>query len=79
MKTLLLTLVVVTIMCLDLGYTLRCHNTWNYGYISCEAHAPFCYKSRHYGRTEKPTIAQGCTAKCSEKSEVCCSTDMCNK
>uniref|UniRef100_R4G7H5 3FTx-Fur-64 n=1 Tax=Furina ornata TaxID=529697 RepID=R4G7H5_9SAUR len=79
MKTLLLTLVVVTIVCLDLGYTLICHNTWNYGYITCEEHQTFCYKAFYNGRTERPLIARGCIATCPEKYEACCSTDMCNE
>nr|P43445.1 RecName: Full=Short neurotoxin homolog; Flags: Precursor [Bungarus multicinctus]CAA45882.1 neurotoxin like peptide precursor [Bungarus multicinctus] len=83
MKTLLLTLVVVTIVCLDLGYTIICRTRDTYQipitFTNCEE-GHVCYK---YSTTETPNrilIHRGCAAKCPKRLRViCCSTDKCNK
>nr|QSI83960.1 three-finger toxin [Calliophis bivirgatus] len=76
MKTLLLTLVVVTIMCLDLGYTLKCYEgRVTSAIVTCEKGMNICAKiignSVFYTRK--------CAATCPDRKYVdCCSTDLCN-
>uniref|UniRef100_R4G2M0 3FTx-Ver-128 n=1 Tax=Vermicella annulata TaxID=1295044 RepID=R4G2M0_9SAUR len=78
MKTLLLTLVVVTIVCLDLGYTLRCKKTYEDSVV-CKEHETICYRYPTYIFKSKLIILKGCSASCPDKTSVlCCSTDMCN-
>nr|QSI83948.1 three-finger toxin [Calliophis bivirgatus] len=75
MKTLLLTLVVVTILCLDLGYTLICYNT-PIKWISktCAPEEKVCY----FGSVMQMFLIRGCAEKC-PKGYGCCRTDYCNK
>nr|QSI83958.1 three-finger toxin [Calliophis bivirgatus] len=77
MKTLLLTLVVVTILCLDLGNTLKCYYTGiGKVYMTCPKEQNICY----YGRIKKLFQYRGCAKKCPEgPGYVCCNTDYCNK
>nr|C6JUP1.1 RecName: Full=Three-finger toxin 3FTx-1; Flags: Precursor [Micrurus corallinus]ACS74995.1 3FTx precursor [Micrurus corallinus] len=79
MKTLLLTLVVVTIVCLDLGNSLICYNTMMQkvtcpeGKDKCEKYAVPVMRGKFY-------FSYQCTSKCHEGAyDVCCSTDLCNK
>nr|K9MCX0.1 RecName: Full=Three-finger toxin A2; Short=3FTx A2; AltName: Full=Short chain alpha-neurotoxin A2; Short=MlatA2; Flags: Precursor [Micrurus laticollaris]AFU76493.1 short chain alpha neurotoxin A2 [Micrurus laticollaris] len=79
MKTLLLTLVVVTIVCLDLGNSLVCYvsgawqKTCPEGQNKCEKYA--------VGTMHGSWIyLRGCASTCHEGPyNVCCSTDLCNK
>nr|AHZ08818.1 short neurotoxin [Micropechis ikaheca] len=82
MKTLLLTLVVVTIVCLDLGYTMICCNqqsTQPKTTKSCSGGETSCYKMSwngiHGSITERgcgcPTVKRGI-------SLMCCHADECN-
>nr|QSI83949.1 three-finger toxin [Calliophis bivirgatus] len=80
MKTLLLTLVVVTILCLDLGYTLICYNTPLKDISkTCAEGENLCY----YGRKDaiwNMYYIRGCTDKCPKgKAVKCCETNKCNK
>nr|QSI83952.1 three-finger toxin [Calliophis bivirgatus] len=81
MKTLLLTLVVVTIVCLDLGYTLVCIKDESIfpGNEKCLYWQKVCYKRWYLGRS--PT--RGCDVTCPRKLPLenveCCSTDFCNR
>nr|QSI83973.1 three-finger toxin [Calliophis bivirgatus] len=76
MKTLLLTLVVVTIVCLDLGYTLQCYKGNNPKIlVTCEKGQNECY-IRTFPRP--PVMVRGCTSHCLARF-TCCSTDKCNK
>uniref|UniRef100_R4G2S3 3FTx-Cac-152 n=1 Tax=Cacophis squamulosus TaxID=505434 RepID=R4G2S3_9SAUR len=86
MKTLLLTLVVVTIVCLDLVYTRTCCNQQSSQpktTIDCPSGEDSCYKSSWRGqhgsyggmRSERgcgcPHVKKGITL-------TCCQTDECN-
>nr|Q8UUK0.1 RecName: Full=Cytotoxin homolog Clbp-3; AltName: Full=Cardiotoxin-like basic protein 3; Short=CLBP3; Flags: Precursor [Naja atra]CAC85538.1 cardiotoxin-like basic protein 3 [Naja atra] len=82
MKTLLLTLVVVTIVCLDLGYTRKCHNSpLSLVYQTCPIGQNICFK---INVKEAPSIPvkRACAATCPKSSAlvkvVCCKTDKCN-
>nr|Q2VBN9.1 RecName: Full=Short neurotoxin SNTX26; AltName: Full=Three-finger toxin; Short=3FTx; Flags: Precursor [Ophiophagus hannah]ABB83630.1 short chain neurotoxin precursor [Ophiophagus hannah] len=78
MKTLLLTFLVVTIVCLDLGYTLICHQV--HGLQTCEPAQKFCQKRTTMFFPNHPVLLMGCTYNCpTERYSVCCSTDKCNK
>nr|QSI83955.1 three-finger toxin [Calliophis bivirgatus] len=78
MKTLLLTLVVVTILCLDLGYTLKCYNTiFPAIYKTCPKGQNLCYLKRQRFDYLVILVSRGCTDKC-PKDGVCCNTDKCN-
>nr|P49122.1 RecName: Full=Cytotoxin 7; AltName: Full=Cardiotoxin-7; Short=CTX7; Short=Ctx-7; AltName: Full=Cardiotoxin-like basic protein 2; Short=CLBP2; Flags: Precursor [Naja atra]CAA77017.1 cardiotoxin 7 precursor [Naja atra]CAA90967.1 cardiotoxin 7 [Naja naja] len=82
MKTLLLTLVVVTIVCLDLGYTLKCHNTQlPFIYNTCPEGKNLCFKATLKFPLKFP-VKRGCAATCPRSSSlvkvVCCKTDKCN-
>nr|Q9W716.1 RecName: Full=Cytotoxin homolog 5V; AltName: Full=Cardiotoxin-5V; Short=CTX5V; Flags: Precursor [Naja atra]CAB50697.1 snake venom [Naja atra] len=83
MKTLLLTLVVVTIVCLDLGYTLKCHNTQlPFIYKTCPEGKNLCFKATLRKFPLKFPVKRGCADNCPKNSAllkyVCCSTDKCN-
>nr|BAA32992.1 long chain alpha-neurotoxins (LsIII-isoform) [Laticauda semifasciata] len=84
MKTLLLTLVVVTIVCLDLGYTRECylnpHDTQ-----TCPSGQEKCYvKSwcNAWCSSRGKVLEFGCAATCpsvNTGTEIkCCSADKCN-
>nr|A8HDJ4.1 RecName: Full=Short neurotoxin 1; Short=SNTX-1; Flags: Precursor [Pseudechis porphyriacus]ABK63528.1 SNTX-1 precursor [Pseudechis porphyriacus] len=82
MKTLLLTLVVVTIVCLDLGYTMTCCNQQSSQpktTTTCAGGESSCYKktwSDHRGsRTERGC---GCPHVKPGIKLTCCETDECN-
>nr|Q9W717.1 RecName: Full=Neurotoxin-like protein NTL2; Flags: Precursor [Naja atra]APB88857.1 neurotoxin-like protein [Naja naja]CAB45156.1 neurotoxin-like protein [Naja atra] len=86
MKTLLLSLVVVTIVCLDLGYTRLCLS--DYSIFSetieiCPDGHNFCFKKFPKGITRLPWVIRGCAATC-PKAEArvyvdCCARDKCNR
>nr|QSI83956.1 three-finger toxin [Calliophis bivirgatus] len=79
MKTLLLTLVVVTILCLDLGSTLKCYNTpFPLIYKTCSAEKNLCYQNTYHVGKFITVVTRGCTDKCL-KDYKCCNTDKCNK
>nr|Q2VBP8.1 RecName: Full=Long neurotoxin LNTX1; Flags: Precursor [Ophiophagus hannah]ABB83621.1 long chain neurotoxin precursor [Ophiophagus hannah] len=86
MKILLLTLVVVTIMCLDLGYTTKCYKTGE-RIISetCPPGQDLCYMKTWcdvFCGSRGRVIELGCTATCPtvkpHEQITCCSTDNCN-
>uniref|UniRef100_R4G354 3FTx-Ver-124 n=1 Tax=Vermicella annulata TaxID=1295044 RepID=R4G354_9SAUR len=81
MKTLLLTMVVVTIVCLDLGYTLKCHKSHlDKGYVVCKEHETICFEYRACIFRNEVLYIRGCSASCpGGYKHVCCSTDLCNK
>nr|ADF50014.1 short-chain three finger toxin isoform 6 [Bungarus flaviceps] len=85
MKSLLLTLVVVTIVCLDFGYTKLCYNHQSTNPKTTElcGHSMyFCYKNSWiYRGVEK--IERGCSLTCPDiksngKYIYCCTRDKCN-
>uniref|UniRef100_R4G2W0 3FTx-Fur-46 n=1 Tax=Furina ornata TaxID=529697 RepID=R4G2W0_9SAUR len=85
MKTLLLTLVVVTIVCLDLGYTRTCWLTPEVKPQTCPPGQDQCFKKTWCDawcpiRGER--VELGCAATCPTVKPgvkiVCCSTDNCN-
>uniref|UniRef100_R4G7K8 3FTx-Pse-191 n=1 Tax=Pseudonaja modesta TaxID=340912 RepID=R4G7K8_9SAUR len=79
MKTLLLTLVMVTIMCLDLGYTLKCYKGYH-DTVVCKPHQTICYEYRIAATHGNSILYRGCSASCrGGMRSVCCSTDLCNK
>nr|Q9W7J7.1 RecName: Full=Short neurotoxin 6; Short=SNTX6; AltName: Full=Alpha-neurotoxin 6; Flags: Precursor [Pseudonaja textilis]AAD40972.1 short neurotoxin precursor [Pseudonaja textilis]AAF75224.1 alpha neurotoxin [Pseudonaja textilis] len=79
MKTLLLTLVMVTIMCLDLGYTLTCYKSLS-GTVVCKPHETICYRRLIPATHGNAIIDRGCSTSCPGGNRpVCCSTDLCNK
>nr|Q8AY52.1 RecName: Full=Candiduxin-2; Flags: Precursor [Bungarus candidus]AAL30058.1 candiduxin 2 [Bungarus candidus] len=85
MKTLLLTLVVLTIACLDLGYTKTCFND-NLANPKttelCRHSMYFCFKNSWIaGGVER--IERGCSLTCPDikyngKYIYCCTRDNCN-
>nr|F5CPD8.1 RecName: Full=Three-finger toxin MALT0057C; AltName: Full=MALT0057C; Flags: Precursor [Micrurus altirostris]AED89565.1 putative three finger toxin precursor [Micrurus altirostris] len=80
MKTLLLTLVVVTIVCLDFGHTMICYNQQSsQPPTTTTCSEGQCYKQRwrdHRGwRTERGC---GCPKAIPEVKLNCCKTDRCN-
>uniref|UniRef100_R4G2F2 3FTx-Cac-16 n=1 Tax=Cacophis squamulosus TaxID=505434 RepID=R4G2F2_9SAUR len=85
MKTLLLTLVVVTIVCLDLGDSLICYVGYN-APRTCPNGQKLCYKITSCvgvcPKRDQP-IEMGCAATCPIRNRgvkvICCSTDRCNK
>nr|Q2VBN4.1 RecName: Full=Beta-cardiotoxin CTX23; Flags: Precursor [Ophiophagus hannah]ABB83635.1 cardiotoxin precursor [Ophiophagus hannah] len=84
MKTLLLTLVVVTIVCLDLGYTRKCLNTpLPLIYKTCPIGQDKCIKMTIKKLPSKYDVIRGCTDICPKSSAdvvvVCCDTNKCNK
>nr|F5CPE6.1 RecName: Full=Three-finger toxin MALT0070C; Short=3FTx MALT0070C; Flags: Precursor [Micrurus altirostris]AED89573.1 putative three finger toxin precursor [Micrurus altirostris] len=78
MKTLLLTLVVVTIVCLDLGYTLKCYvGRKPYKLITCPEGSKKCATVPLPTRP-LPIFSKGCYTSCPSQYVKCCSTDLCN-
>nr|QSI83943.1 three-finger toxin [Calliophis bivirgatus]QSI83944.1 three-finger toxin [Calliophis bivirgatus] len=78
MKTLLLTLVVVTILCLDLGYTLECYDTpFKWHTMTCPKGQNLCFSYF----TWKGILVRGCAATCpvGYSNTHCCDTDRCNE
>nr|QSI83974.1 three-finger toxin [Calliophis bivirgatus] len=80
MKTVLLTFVVVTIVTLDLGYTLQCyHPSLFKKYETCAEGKNFCYSRVDMITPRGAWMEYGCTATCTLKRiRVCCKTDKCN-
>uniref|UniRef100_R4FI75 3FTx-Aca-53 n=1 Tax=Acanthophis wellsi TaxID=239747 RepID=R4FI75_9SAUR len=85
MKTLLLTLVVVTIVCLDLGYTKTCFKTPYVKSEPCPPGQDLCYTKTWcdaFCSIRGKVIELGCAATCPpaepKKDIKCCSTDNCN-
>nr|QSI83957.1 three-finger toxin [Calliophis bivirgatus] len=80
MKPLLLTLVVVAIVCLDLGYTLKCYSTpISVITETCPKGMNLCYGKFHFGKF-KIFRTRGCTDKCPPgPGTICCDTNKCNK
>nr|QSI83923.1 three-finger toxin [Calliophis bivirgatus] len=73
MKTLLLTLVVVTIVCLDLGHTRKCYQGGNpKTIVTCQKGENLCYK-----KTLPKQTLRGCGTICPPPS-ACCAADRCN-
>nr|QSI83963.1 three-finger toxin [Calliophis bivirgatus] len=81
MKTLLLTLVVVTSLCLDLGYTIKCYNTpLPFIYKTCPEGEKMCFEKSFKIGKFKLYVSRGCTDKCPKgKAVKCCETNKCNK
>nr|Q2VBN3.1 RecName: Full=Weak neurotoxin WNTX33; AltName: Full=Three-finger toxin; Short=3FTx; Flags: Precursor [Ophiophagus hannah]ABB83636.1 weak neurotoxin precursor [Ophiophagus hannah] len=82
MKTLLLTLVVVTIVCLDLGYSLICFNQETYRpetTTTCPDGEDTCY-STFWNDHRGVKIERGCGCPRVNPgiSIICCKTDKCN-
>nr|ADF50019.1 non-conventional three finger toxin isoform 4 [Bungarus flaviceps] len=87
MKTLLLNLVVVTIVCLDFGYTIKCKicqfNTCRPGELKvCSGEEIYCFKES-WSTARGTRIERGCTATCPKGSVygnyvLCCTIDECN-
>nr|QSI83985.1 three-finger toxin [Calliophis bivirgatus] len=76
MKTLLLTLVVVTIVCLDLGYPSRCYQGDNpKTRVTCSKGKNLCYRKTI---PETMETLRGCTSRC-PPGYSCCAADSCNK
>nr|QSI83967.1 three-finger toxin [Calliophis bivirgatus] len=74
MKTLLLTLVVVTIVCLDLGYTLQCYQGTDLNtVVTCKRGQNLCFKKVLPFKT-----VRGCAHRCPPNS-VCCAANRCNR
>nr|CAA72434.1 kappa3-bungarotoxin [Bungarus multicinctus] len=86
MKTLLLTLVVVTIVCLDLGYTRTCLISPSSTPQTCPNGQDICFRKAqcdNFCHSRGPVIEQGCVATCPQfrsnyRSLLCCRTDNCN-
>nr|F8J2G5.1 RecName: Full=Short neurotoxin 342; Short=SNTX-342; Flags: Precursor [Drysdalia coronoides]ACR78505.1 putative short chain neurotoxin 342 [Drysdalia coronoides] len=77
MKTLLLTLVVLTIVCLDLGYTMTCYNQQ----LSQPQTTTTCAESFCYKKTWSGTIIErgcGCPPMKPPIRLKCCRTEKCN-
>uniref|UniRef100_R4FJG1 3FTx-Bra-38 n=1 Tax=Brachyurophis roperi TaxID=1295043 RepID=R4FJG1_9SAUR len=82
MKTLLLTLVVVTIVCLDLGYTRICFNQQSWRpetTTTCPDGENTCYKKVFMTPFRIP-IERGCGCPKERRSFrlMCCQKDKCN-
>nr|AAY47073.1 toxin 3 [Oxyuranus scutellatus scutellatus] len=82
MKTLLLTLVVVTIVCLDLGYTMTCYNQQSSEAkttTTCSGGVSSCYK-KTWSDGRGTRIERGCGCPSVKKGieRICCRTDKCN-
>uniref|UniRef100_R4G2K2 3FTx-Pse-256 n=1 Tax=Pseudonaja modesta TaxID=340912 RepID=R4G2K2_9SAUR len=79
MKTLLLTLVMVTIMCLDLGYTLTCYESF-FHTVVCKPQETKCYRYSVPASHGNAVTIRGCGTSCPGGIRpVCCSTDLCNR
>nr|B2BRQ6.1 RecName: Full=Alpha-elapitoxin-Al2a; Short=Alpha-EPTX-Al2a; AltName: Full=Putative long neurotoxin; Flags: Precursor [Austrelaps labialis]ABX58152.1 putative long neurotoxin [Austrelaps labialis] len=85
MKTLLLTLVVVTIVCLDLGDSLRCYmgpktpRTCPPGENLCFTKTWCDPRCSLLGKLVKLGCAATCPIPKSYEDVTCCSTDNCNR
>nr|QSI83954.1 three-finger toxin [Calliophis bivirgatus] len=81
MKTLLLTLVVVTIICLDIGDTLVCHKgLFLRETMTCPEGENLCYTKTVPTPTHHYVIFGGCIDSCPKSWDyVCCRTDKCNR
>uniref|UniRef100_A0A194ARB6 Three-finger toxin 6 n=1 Tax=Micrurus tener TaxID=1114301 RepID=A0A194ARB6_9SAUR len=86
MKTLLLTLVVVTIVCLDLGHTRICLTDYSIFYETtetCPEGQNICIKKFPKGIPFLPWIIRGCAATCPKRDRhtyiECCAADKCNR
>nr|F8J2E1.1 RecName: Full=Long neurotoxin 73; Short=LNTX-73; Flags: Precursor [Drysdalia coronoides]ACR78481.1 putative long chain neurotoxin 73 [Drysdalia coronoides] len=84
MKTLLLTLVVVTIVCLDLGDSLICYQAYNTPQ-TCAPGENLCYTKTwcdYWCHVKGKRIDLGCAATCPTakpgEDVTCCSRDKCN-
>nr|QSI83930.1 three-finger toxin [Calliophis bivirgatus] len=74
MKTLLLTLVVVTIVCLDLGHTRECYQGDNpKTIVTCKRGQNLCYRTVLPSKT-----VRGCATLCPPNS-TCCAANRCNR
>nr|QSI83922.1 three-finger toxin [Calliophis bivirgatus] len=85
MKTLLLTLVVVTILCLDLGYTRKCLKKYTpvrETSQTCPSGQVLCIK-RWKSHKSGNKFFRGCAAACPKPKHneniQCCAKDNCNK
>uniref|UniRef100_A0A194ASE3 Three-finger toxin 18 n=1 Tax=Micrurus tener TaxID=1114301 RepID=A0A194ASE3_9SAUR len=79
MKALLLTLVVVTIMCLDIGYTLECYvGRDDFKSVTCPEGENHCYAMAFWVKP-RPVTIRGCASSCSSKYYMCCPKDKCNE
>uniref|UniRef100_R4G7H1 3FTx-Ech-35 n=1 Tax=Echiopsis curta TaxID=529692 RepID=R4G7H1_9SAUR len=85
MKTLLLTLVVVTIVCLDLGNSMSCYKTPGVKSEPCPPGQNLCYTKTWcdaWCTSRGKVVELGCAATCpipkSYEDIKCCSTDNCN-
>nr|P82662.2 RecName: Full=Alpha-elapitoxin-Oh2b; Short=Alpha-EPTX-Oh2b; AltName: Full=Alpha-neurotoxin; AltName: Full=LNTX3; AltName: Full=Long neurotoxin OH-6A/OH-6B; AltName: Full=OH-3; Flags: Precursor [Ophiophagus hannah]AAT97248.1 long chain neurotoxin precursor [Ophiophagus hannah]ABB83622.1 long chain neurotoxin precursor [Ophiophagus hannah] len=84
MKTLLLTLVVMTIVCLDLGYTLICFIS-SHDSVTCAPGENVCFLKSWcdaWCGSRGKKLSFGCAATCPKVNPgidiECCSTDNCN-
>uniref|UniRef100_U3FVH8 Three-finger toxin 4a n=1 Tax=Micrurus fulvius TaxID=8637 RepID=U3FVH8_MICFL len=82
MNTLLLTLLVVTIVCLDFGYTTKCLTKFSPGLQTsqtCPAGQKICFKKWKKGKK----VSRGCAVTCPKpkKHETiqCCTENNCNR
>nr|ABX58167.1 putative long neurotoxin [Austrelaps labialis] len=85
MKTLLLTLVVVTIVCLDLGNSFSCYKTPGVKSEPCAPGENLCYTKTWcdaFCGDRGKRVEMGCAATCPTVKPgvdiTCCSTDNCN-
>nr|QSI83921.1 three-finger toxin [Calliophis bivirgatus] len=73
MKTLLLTLVVVTIVCLDLGHTRDCYQGDKPKIVvRCKREEHLCFKT-----ILPDKVVRGCTSECPPYTP-CCAANRCN-
>nr|QSI83932.1 three-finger toxin [Calliophis bivirgatus] len=73
MKTLLLTLVVLTIVCVDLGYTRECYQGDDpKTVVKCEKGQNLCYR-----KTLPKQTLRGCATIC-PPTYACCAANRCN-
>nr|F5CPE2.1 RecName: Full=Three-finger toxin MALT0063C; Short=3FTx MALT0063C; Flags: Precursor [Micrurus altirostris]AED89569.1 putative three finger toxin precursor [Micrurus altirostris] len=80
MRTLLLTLVVVTIVCLDLGNSLICYVSEYGAKMTCPEGKTLCEKYAVPLMQGHFYFAWRCTSTCKAGAyNICCSTDLCNK
>nr|AKN63199.1 three-finger toxin precursor D.L [Micrurus diastema] len=83
MKTLLLTLVVVTIVCLDLGYTRKCYEgKVARKSVTCPKGENLCFTIFSFQFHPARAIEFGCAASCPKVGlgphVTCCSANNCN-
>nr|Q9PRI1.1 RecName: Full=Alpha-neurotoxin homolog 7; Short=NXH7; AltName: Full=Alpha-neurotoxin homolog 3; Short=NXH3; Flags: Precursor [Micrurus corallinus]AAF13251.1 alpha neurotoxin homolog 3 [Micrurus corallinus]AAF13252.1 alpha neurotoxin homolog 7 [Micrurus corallinus] len=77
MKTLLLTLVVVTIVCLDFGYTIVCYKRHASDSQTTTCLSGICYKKITRG-SSRPEMGCGCPQSSRGVKVDCCMRDKCN-